>query len=409
MLLVYTLITLSKVFELTAMTDSIDIGLENCKKCGQSLVPLKTIHVERLCGDCGQNFYIVELDDKGENIVNKGGRLILPPGTITLSLNSDQANGRFTRPGLAWYAETLFLQGQVTTPEEMSLTLDKYEAYALQIWYKSPLIEGLDINSEDGWLKFSNNIKERSSEWWAGVLLQGINDLREKLQNNEIQAAAWVMNNLTSYHSMLIFKEFLEPTIWSGYMINNLKNILKIWEQNKENSCENFWQKLFIENSIILSQVFSYPIILLQGSAYTGGKKMDNTGGTLVDFLLINNLSQNTALVEIKTPKTKLLGSLYRGGIYNTSPEINGAVLQISNYKDFFTKDYYRLKSESGKEFYAFNPQCVVIAGTLETEIIEPPQKKSFELFRNGLKDIQLITYDELFGKIQILIELLEG
>jgi hypothetical protein len=148
---------------------------------------------------------------------------------------------------------------------------------------------------------------------------------------------------------------------------------------------------------------------LLQGSAYTGGKKMDNTGGTLVDFLLINNLSQNTALVEIKTPKTKLLGSLYRGGIYNTSPEINGAVLQISNYKDFFTKDYYRLKSESGKEFYAFNPQCVVIAGTLETEIIEPPQKKSFELFRNGLKDIQLITYDELFGKIQILIELLEG
>lgn len=163
-----------------------------------------------------------------------------------------------------------------------------------------------------------------------------------------------------------------------------------------------------MENSIILSQVFSYPIILLEDSAYTGGKKIDNTGGNLVDFLLTNNLSQNTALVEIKTPKTKLLGSLYRNGIYNISTEITGAILQISNYKDSFTKDYHRLNSESEKNFYAFNPQCMIIAGTWETEIIDPIQRKSFELFRNGLKDIQLITYDELFRKIQILIELLE-
>lgn len=392
------------------MTDSIDTVTENCKQCGQSLVQLKIPHVERPCKECGKSFYICEPGNKGQGIeVSEGDRLIIPAGAIRLSLDYAQTNGRFTRQGITGFAQMLFLQGQVTTPEEMGLILDKYQAYALGIWETSPLGEGLDLNSEEGALEFSNRIEKNSLEWWAGWLLKGVNDLQEKLQNNDIQGAVWAMNNLTTYHSMVIFKQFFEPTIWSGYMINNLKNILNLWQQNKENSSEEFWQNLFLENSIILSQVFSYPIILLEDSAYTGGKKIDNTGGHLVDFLLTNNLSQNTALVEIKTPKTKLLGSLYRNGIYNISTEITGAILQIFNYKDSFTKDYHRLNSESEKNFYAFNPQCMIIAGTWETEIIDPTQRKSFELFRNGLKDVQLITYDELFRKIQILIELLEA
>jgi hypothetical protein len=406
------------------MTDSIDISTRNCKQCGQSLVPLKTICVYRPCEKCGQGFYIFEQGNKGQIIeVLEGDILIRPPARYPISLDLEQTNvrisldlelvnGRFTREGLAWFAETHFLQGKVNTPEEISSTLYNYQKSALEVWEKSPLIEGLDINSEEGMKEFINrvNLKFNSSEWWAGLLLKGINDLQEKLQNDDIQGAAWAMNNLTSYHSMLIFKVFLESTLWSGYMINNLKNILKIWQQNKENSAEKFWQDLFEVNSIVLSQVFSYPIILLQNSAYTGGKKIDNKGGSLVDFLLTNNLSQNTALVEIKTPKTTLLGAPYRNGIYNVSTEINGAILQISNYKDTFIKDYHRLYSESDeKNFYAFNPQCMVIAGTLETEITNPTQRKSFELFRNGLKDVQLITYDELFCKIQILIDLLEG
>jgi hypothetical protein len=404
------------------MTDSIDISIENCKKCGQSLVPLKTICVSRPCGECGQSFYIFEPGNKGQIIEVREGDILIPPPynypisldleqtNVRISLDLELVNGRFTREGLAWYAETHFLQGKVTTPEEITSTLYKYRKSALEVWEKSPLIEGLDINSEEGAKEFFNRIKPYSSEWWASRLLKEINDLQEKLDNNDIQGTAWAMNNLTSYYSMLTFKVFLEPTLWRGYMINNLKNILKIWQQNKENSCEKFWQDLFEVNSIVLSQVFSYPIILLQNSAYTGGKKIDNKGGSLVDFLLTNNLSQNTALVEIKTPKTTLLGAPYRNGIYNISTEINGAILQISNYKDTFIKDYHRLYSESDeKNFYAFNPQCMVIAGTLETEITNPTQRKSFELFRNGLKDVQLITYDELFGKIQILIDLLEG
>jgi hypothetical protein len=407
------LVALSKVSGLTIMTDSIDVSRENCKKCGQSLVPLKTTYLKRLCEDCGQSVYILESDDKGQGIVPaKGDQVIIPPGAIVLSLDMDQANGRFTQSGLLLFAKMFFLRGQAFMPEEISLTLETYEAYALEILQKSPLREGLDINTKEGLQEFSSRFNKNSTEWWASELLHEINELREKLENNDIGGAVWAMNNLTSYYSMVIFKQLFEPTVWSGYMVSNLKSILKIWEENKNNSCEKFWQNLFEENSIILSQVFSYPIILLKGSAYTGGKKLDNTGGRVVDFLLTNNLSQNTALVEIKTPTTNLLNtssSSCRNGIYNVSPEITGAILQISNYKDSFVKHYYQLKGESEETFYAFNPQCMVIAGTWETEITDLTHRKTFELFRNGLKDVQLITYDELFRKIQILIDLLEG
>lgn len=394
------------------MTDSIDTPIEHCKQCGQSLVPLKTIHVKRPCQKCGQSFYIFEPGEKGQGMqVREGDQLIIPAGAIRFSLDFTKANGKFTREGISWFAQMLFFQDQTSTPEELSLTVDRYHDYAIRVWENSPLREGLDFNSEADLLEFGNRIQENknSPEWWAGWVLKGISLVRESLEKGNIEDAVWAMNSLTNSRAMLIFKELLEETVWSGYMINNLKNVLKVWQDNKDNSNENFWQKTFWENQIVLSQVFSFPVLILEGTAYVGGKNIENEGGNLVDFLLENNLSENTVLVEIKTPKTSLLGSLYRGGVHNISSEITGALLQVSSYKDSLIKDYHRLKSESIKSFYAFNPQCLVIAGTWQDEIVNQDQKKSFELFRNGLKDVQIITYDELFRKIEILIDLLEG
>jgi hypothetical protein len=129
----------------------------------------------------------------------------------------------------------------------------------------------------------------------------------------------------------------------------------------------------------------------------------------LLDFLLKNNLTQNTALIEIKTPKTKIIGTKYRLSVYSIYPDITGSIVQIANYKDSLTKNYHSLVANMGGEINAFNPQCMVIAGNAQAELTDQERIKSFELFRNGLKDVQLVTYDELFRKIEILIELIEG
>lgn len=191
--------------------------------------------------------------------------------------------------------------------------------------------------------------------------------------------------------------------------IGSLKTVLSIWSMNKDNSSEEFWQKTLSEFSFVLSQIFSFPVIVLQDKAYVGGKHIDNTHGNLVDFLIANKLTRNAALVEIKTPKTPIVAKEYRGDVYNISSDVVGAVLQVSNYGDALLKHFNGLAARTTDDFDAFDPQCLVIAGSIENEKMSGNQRKSFELFRNGFKDVRVISYDELFAKIQILIDLLEG
>ncbi len=184
-----------------------------------------------------------------------------------------------------------------------------------------------------------------------------------------------------------------------------MKKALAVWEANKDNADEEFWQRMLAEFSFVISQVFSFPVVILKGKAYVGGKGVENADGNVVDYLCANELTRSAVLIEIKTPKTPLLGRLYRGDVYNVSAELSGAVMQVSNSKDCLLKSVH--SAESATPFDAFDPPAVVIAGRTG-EMTDPKQVKSLELYRRGLRDVQLITYDELFGKVATLLKLLE-
>jgi hypothetical protein len=189
--------------------------------------------------------------------------------------------------------------------------------------------------------------------------------------------------------------------------LSNLKKSLENWKENEFNSDEEFWQTTFLNNSFLLSQIFSFPIVVIKGKSYVGGKTFENNGGNFVDFLCKNSLSQNAVLIEIKTPTTKLLGSKYRS-IYNVSEDLSGSLLQISNYRYSLNKNFINLDSEYKNELSAFHPQCVIIAGNISKELQTEQHKKSFELFRQSLKDVQILSYDELFTKVKFLVNLFE-
>jgi hypothetical protein len=356
--------------------------------------------MEILCPECGKNFYIPEPE---------GDQIISIEGSVILSLDHAKATANLSKIGISLMAQILYFSDQPNTPEEVISTLDKYQEQALKVWEEKSIAMGLDLskNNEEDNIKFVETINQNtnSAEWWAGQVLKNIIRVKESIDNNNVLDAAIAINLLMNSRSMLIFKQHLEDTIWNGYMINHLKNILKIWIENQENNSEEFWQNIFLQNPIILSQVFCSPVIILKEKAFVGGKTIDNTNGNIVDFLLANNLSDNVVLIEIKTPKSKLFGSSYRN-IYNMSPDLIGAVLQVSNYKDSLMEERTNLGKK--KKFNAFNPQCLVITGNL-TDEKEDDKIKSFELFRTGLKDVNIITYDELFKKIENLIKLIEG
>ena len=190
--------------------------------------------------------------------------------------------------------------------------------------------------------------------------------------------------------------------------ISNIRKVIKFWQDNKTNSDEEFWQVFLKENPYIISQTFLFPVIILEDKAYVGGKGIGNSGGNLLDFLFAHRLNSNVALVEIKTPITPLLGSRYRTGAYSVSQDLSGSINQVLNYKDSLTKEYDSLVRHSRCDFQVFEPKCVVIVGCISS-LKDEEQLRSFELFRSNLKNVQIVTYDELFDKLEMLLHLLEG
>jgi hypothetical protein len=186
-----------------------------------------------------------------------------------------------------------------------------------------------------------------------------------------------------------------------------LQTALDVWEENEDNADEEFWQRTLGEQSIVLSQMFSRPVVILKEKAYVGGKAVTNTRGNLVDFLMKSDIGNNATLVEIKTPRTPLLGGQYRNGVYSISGETSGAVIQVANYKQSLVSEYGNLVQAGEEEFEAFDPHCVVIVGHYKDQFSLEAKRRSFELFRSQLSDVELVTYDELFGKIRLLIRLL--
>ena len=187
-----------------------------------------------------------------------------------------------------------------------------------------------------------------------------------------------------------------------------LKDILKQWEDNKKNSDEEFWQQLFQNHTWILSQIFSCPFIFINKKFYCGGKEDDDKGGVKGDMLYKNKLTGNLAFIEIKTPETKLMGNKYRGDeegkenvIYSMSDQLTGGTNQVLNQR----KTYLNTHGDHDGKFL-HNAKCILIIGKIEN-LKDQDEKKSYELHRSAVRDVEILTYDELFEKINTFLEIL--
>lgn len=184
----------------------------------------------------------------------------------------------------------------------------------------------------------------------------------------------------------------------------------KIIKDNLDNSDEKFWQNIFKKNPYYLSSIAPSILQIICDQAYMGTKSINNTGASIADFVYKQGID-NVCIFEIKTPKTTLIeDDKYRTNVYSPSKELISAVVQIKEQKDSFMKNYYgnKVKSaEQGVLFSAFDPKCYLILGNASK--LNQPQLKSFNLFRNELRNVEIITYDELAHKIENLYNLLGG
>lgn len=211
--------------------------------------------------------------------------------------------------------------------------------------------------------------------------------------------------------------------ISAGVNLELLTRASQLIRNNLDNGDERFWQKSVLEeNPWILEQLFSSPYVVFNNQPYVGGKAHDNTGGNYPDFLCRNRLTNNTAIVEIKTPCTRLLKEKpYRHNSYPLSRELSGAVSQVLVARQDFMGSIDQLYHKSGGALEALSPRCIILIGKLsELEAdagvdeaapslrnrFDQAKLASFEIFRNSVNGIEIVTYDELLERIDGLIQL---
>ena len=182
--------------------------------------------------------------------------------------------------------------------------------------------------------------------------------------------------------------------------------ILRYEEMLTKENQEYRWQRFLNENSFVLSLVFGYPIIKVQEQASVGGRKLSGRGDKIVDFVVKNTMTNNVAIIEIKTPKVKLLNqTTYREGVYAPSKELSGAINQALDQKHHLEGEIVQIKGKSGiHDIESYSIHCGLIIGRMPPET---DQIRSFELFRGNSKNVEIVTFDELLEKIKELREFL--
>ncbi len=220
------------------------------------------------------------------------------------------------------------------------------------------------------------------------VLLDYLVISAEDIIKNKPQALSELKEEIDAY-GIIYFKELFE----------------KLYNENAK---ENRWQALLNEHSYIFTLIVGSPVINLYEQVPVGGRDLEGKNTSIVDFLNKNPFTNNLSIIEIKTPKKKLLNKTeYRHSVYSPSNELAGSINQLLDQKNKLQKEITTLKVNSGVyDIETYHIECLLIIGlTPESDA----EKKSFELFRHAIKDIKIITFDELLDIIKNIVLIIEN
>lgn len=188
-----------------------------------------------------------------------------------------------------------------------------------------------------------------------------------------------------------------------------LEHLIEQFEKKlAKNLEERSWQDFLNQNPFIFHLAFGYPVVRVQDQTSVGGVALAGSGGKIADFLAKNARTNNAAIIEIKKPGTRLLNkNPVRAGVYTPSAHLSGSVNQVLDQKYHFQKEIATLKDNSGiHDIESYSVHCCLVIGTMPRE---DDRIKSFELFRNNSKNVDVVTFDELLEKLMQLHKFLAG
>lgn len=191
------------------------------------------------------------------------------------------------------------------------------------------------------------------------------------------------------------------------------KDALKSYDDLLEDSAadETTWQRFFRENDWIFGYGLRYCFLkILQREAHVSSSDLSGRDTVISDFLLSD--LKFTKLVEIKRPDTPLFeSSKNRSRSWRLSSDLTEAVSQIlaqkahweiESQKSNFTKDGSLVKEET------VDADCILIIGNHNnvtgTDQEIQTKRRTLELYRRNLRNLEIITYDELHARASFIV-----
>ncbi|WP_294733703.1 Shedu immune nuclease family protein [uncultured Flavobacterium sp.] len=256
-------------------------------------------------------------------------------------------------------------------------------------------------------------------------------EVLSKMLLDKNQAATLISENLDIIQEALNNNVSAKDIVNFGYrkgqleLFDNLLNKEGFFEKHKEElnvrGDEAVWQKFFENNTWILGYGLDYIF-----NSELDGEKLEqvtsgndfSSGGKRIDALLKSSGAINSlCFCEIKLhnkPLLKKVNDPYRVESWQISDELAGAIAQVQRtiqkaVKDFATKTEIKDTQDNltGETLYHYNPKAFILIGNLSEFIINERVNEmkfsSFEMFRKNLRNIEILTYDELYSRAKYI------
>lgn len=262
-----------------------------------------------------------------------------------------------------------------------------------------------------------------------------INDITaSSIKDSELENVLYSKENTRAFildHQelllQLLFSELTkEDIIALGYRKKQLEIFAKLLndsnyfedlKQKYKVGNEGLWQKFFEKNNWIfgygLNYVFNSPLDNKKLEQVVSGSDFNSSGKRIDALLKTKGIIESFCFAEIKTHQTELLKNIkspYRPESWQVSDEITGAIAQIQrtvqkSIAQISTKT--ELKDQhgnpTGEKVFLYTPKSFIVIGSLSefesSHGINEDKYSSFEMFRQGLSRIEIITFDELYQR----------
>ena len=223
------------------------------------------------------------------------------------------------------------------------------------------------------------------------------NDISEKLSSEDREA---VHNFLPAFIAAESIKSV--NLLKAAAQIKSLKELSSALKEAISVSHGESWWQTFIREKILIIQ---------QGYIKAIERMNISVGNTkFPDFSLVTHDSY-IDILEIKKPDTRLIRWDRSRNNYHADIELSRAIIQVENYIENISahRDAVRnyILDTHGLNLKIVRPRGIILAGDA-SKFRTQKERDDFRLLAHGLKNITIVTYDELLTRLENYIRVME-